>query len=241
MLAGLAAPAPASASCAATVVVDGRVLYGSARLEAAPLPALGGRRKAIEPACHDYGGSEEKDRPTKVVTIRGIPPTVAVMDPNVPMFFIARGSMPQMADHPLHRSIYNAQRPPTFRQKGRCRPHRSPIEVVAGEPASGFTGFRATQRSRHLFVSVDSKTRLTNRPPYEPVFARQRLRLHTSKCGPRRVADRITFVGPTIEPESSGLSDARLPRDYSVAAIVGWVLLAGGAAMGFAWRARRSR
>ena len=86
---------------------------------------------------------------------------------------------------------------------------------------------------------VDAATRFTNRPSYEPVRKGQRLRLATSHCGFRRVADRVTFLGraPAATPYRSSGAGAGGGLD-----LAGWqvvlLLLGTGAAglMAVLWR-----
>ena len=46
---------------------------------------------------------------------------------------------------------------------------------------------------------VDARTRIVNCPA-DAVHAGQALRVTASRCGNRLIADRIAFVGPTVEP-----------------------------------------
>ena len=98
--------------------------------------------------------------------------------------------------HPLHAAVFGSPRNPSYREHRRCRPYRTAVRGQVVEAG----GLRIRTASRTVFVSADAATRFTNRPVYEPVLKGQRLRLATSRCGPRRVADRITFVGTAPAP-----------------------------------------
>jgi hypothetical protein len=91
---------------------------------------------------------------------------------------------------------------------------------------------------RTVSVRVDGATRFTNRPVYEPVRKGQRLRVDTSRCGPRRVADRVTFLGVTPRPESYRGSRAAGGGLHVAAWQVVLVLLFGAAAalIALIWR-----
>jgi hypothetical protein len=89
---------------------------------------------------------------------------------------------------------------------------------------------RIRTAARTVFARVDAATRFTNRPVYEPVLRGQRLRVTTSRCGPRRVADRVTFVGTPPAPAAyrSG-SRAADSRGLDLAA---WLIVPAGSAVG---------
>lgn len=187
----------ATAGCASAVVVDGRLLLGQTldgREARDALPAVAGTRPAIAPACNDSNGPQERDTRTEVLQLAGVPPQVAVLDRSRETLYRAEGTLTVLPDHPLHRTNYGAEGA-SFREGRRCRSHRTALTAVALEPATD-RGFRADVGKRGTYISVDSATRIVNRPAYAPILARQRLRLHTSLCGPRRVADRIVFAGP---------------------------------------------
>jgi hypothetical protein len=196
-LAGGVARAPvASASCAAAVVVDGRVLFGSAVPRPSRLPPRAGTYPAISPACNDTGG-DDPDRRTTVQRLRGLPPRVAVAVAGRPdTVYYAEDSLPTIGTHPLHAALFGNPQTPSYREHRRCRRYRTAVRGQVVEAG----GLRIRTAERTLAVSVDAATRFTNRPAYEPVLKGQRLRLATSRCGPRRVADRVTFVGTAPAP-----------------------------------------
>jgi len=155
----------ASAGCAASVVVDGRVLIGTAVDDPSRLPPRAGELAAIAPACHDGGDLGEEDHETTVVGLRGVPPHLAVVDRAGDTLYVDEATMPALRDHPLHEVLYGSRAP----ELRRCRPSA--------------TGVRGAD---------------------EPVREGQRLRIATSRCGSRRVADRVTFVGPAPEAGTDG-------------------------------------
>ena len=124
---------------------------------------------------------------------------------------------------------------PSSRRHRRCRPYQTGVRGRVVDDGS----LRIRTASRTVFVSVDAATRFTNRPVYEPVLKGQRLRLATSRCGPRRVADRVTFVGTAPAPAAyrsrSHMADSRHLdlADWQVVLIV----LVGSAAglIGLLW------
>jgi hypothetical protein len=217
------------------VVVDGRVLMGAELESGARLPARVGPYPAVSPACNDTGG-DEKDQRTTVNRLAGIPPRVAVAGRDGSTLYSADGSLLQLATHPLHAARFSSRHEPSYRERRRCRPHRTPLRATvlyAGD------ALRVRLARRTVLVGVDSSSRITNRPAYEPVLPRQRLRLRTSRCGPRRVADRITFVGPSVTPEPYGTASVA-GRSDDAWAIVPILLVASAAGM-IAYLARRLR
>ena len=49
-------------------------------------------------------------------------------------------------------------------------------------------------------MRIDARSRLSNRPAYQPVSPGQRLRVTMTRCRNRLFADRIAFVGATVTP-----------------------------------------
>ena len=81
---------------------------------------------------------------------------------------------------------------------------------------------------RTIVIVADARTRLTNRPAYEPLNPGQRLAVRTSICASRRVADTIAFDGATvpaerIETDTGGGIDLD-PRWSVAVAFVGVIL-----------------
>jgi hypothetical protein len=194
------APAPA-ASCVAAVVVDGRLLLGHGNIAAAHLPGVAEERRAIAPACNDETDDED-DRTISVLTLDGVPPEVAVLRRGGPTeLYVAEGSLVVSSAHPLHRAVYRR----TSRRSGRRRTCRREPRAVRGTLAddSMGTGRTLALRSgrRTIVIVADARTRLTNRPAYEPLNPGQRLAIRTSICGSLRVADTIAFDGGTVPPE----------------------------------------
>jgi hypothetical protein len=198
--AALAHAEEAHGACASAVVVDGRLLLGGVVQHPDRLPPREGERDAIFPACNDTGG-DEPDEQTTVVRLRGLPPRVAAAQRGRPdSVYLDEGSLTAIGTHPLHAAQFGSPRTPSYREHRHCRPYRT---AVRGEVLrDGVLRIRTARRT--VFVSVDAATRFTNRPVYEPVLKGQRLRLATSHCGPRRVADRVTFVGPVPTPGTDG-------------------------------------
>jgi hypothetical protein len=229
------APA-ASAACAAAVVVDGRVLLGAVVRSPSRLPPRMGPYPAISPACNDTGG-DEPDRPTTVLRLRGLPPRVAVATAGRPdTVYYASGSLPAIGTHPLHAALFGSPRTPSYRERRRCRRYRTAVRgQVVDEGA-----LRIRTAARTVFARVDAATRFTNRPVYEPVLRGQRLRVTTSRCGPRRVADRVTFVGTAPAPAAyrSGRRAADSRGPYLAAWQVVLIVLVGSAVglIGLLWR-----
>jgi hypothetical protein len=188
---GLARAPAGSAACADIVVVDGRVLLGATVEAPSHLPPPAGPYPAIRPACNDTGG-DEPDRQTTRLRLRGLPPRIAVRTRDRPIVvYAAKGSLLAIGTHPLHAAVFGSARTPSYRAGGRCRPYRTAVRGRVVD--DGVLRIRTADRT--VFVSVDVATRFTNRPAYKPVLRGQRLRLATSRCGPRRVADRVTFLG----------------------------------------------
>jgi hypothetical protein len=194
----LAASAEARTSCAGVLVVDGVVLWGIS-IEGDPLPARGGARSAaLQPAC----GEDDVDRRVAVTALAGIPARFAVVpvedDGSV---YLVEGSLVELAEHPLHETFYGDRGRPSLRRGGACRAGGTVRGTVTEPELStriALTGDR--------IVRVDARTRIANRPAYQPILRGQRLRVRTSQCGSRRVADRIAFVGATVQPERIALT-----------------------------------
>jgi hypothetical protein len=226
LAAALAHAEEASGACAAAVVVDRRVLFGAVVEYPDRLPPRESERVGSFPACNDTGG-DEPDQQTTVVRLRGLPPRVAVAERGSPdTVYLDEASLTAIGTHPLHAAQFGSPRKPSYREHRQCRPYRP---AVRGEVLRGGV-LRIRTARRIVLVDVDAATRFTNRPSYEPVREGQRLRLSTSRCGPQRVADRVTFVGPAPTPGTDGLTPAH-DGGFHVA---GWqvvlVLLFGSAA-----------
>ena len=216
-------PSPSEASCAAAVVVDGSLLFGVGRIVERHLPALGERRGAVEPACND-AESDEADRQVTVRTLDGLPPRAAVIGTDG--LYLARGSLVVSSAHPLHRAVVRAGSEPDVRRR-RCRRESGPRRGVLAETAfrEGRTmRLRLTTPQGPVTVRADELTRLTNRPAYEPLAKGQRVSVQVSACGGGRRADRIAFVGPTIDDERVETdSGGGAPDDIDL----GWFFAAG--------------
>jgi hypothetical protein len=197
-------PAPAdSMSCAATVVVDGYVLFGTAR---APhperLPEHGASLRAIEPAC----GDDDHDREVTVTAFRGIPPSVAVASTDAySSLYIAPGALVALAKHPLHRVWYADANRPSARRGRSCREAGRLTGTVMGN--QGFTGLALRTPRGEQFVRVDAQSRIANRPAYQPALAGQRLTVGVLQCERDLVAERIRFVGATVRPQLTRIRD----------------------------------
>jgi hypothetical protein len=184
VLAVLVLAPSAHAACVAAIVVDGVVLlnYDAAGWT---LPPTEGRRSAVAPACND-AGQNEPDGETSVLRFKGVPAEVAVASSVDSGFYLAAGSLVASAAHPLHRPSRR------YARRGCAR----------GRTFEGTTtdaGFDRLMLDDRVF-RVDARTRIVNRPSYQPVRDGQRLRVTATRCGNRLIADRIAFVGPTVEP-----------------------------------------
>jgi hypothetical protein len=196
----------ASAGCADAVVVDGKVLLGRTVGDPSRLPPRTVELDAVVPACHDGGDLGEEGRETTVVGLRGVPPHVAVVDRAGATLYIDGASLPALRDHPAHELLYGRRGAPQLRG---CRP-ATPVRgrvVLDGS-------LRIRTAKRTLTLRVDARTRFTNRPAGQPVREGQWLRVATSRCGSRRVAHRVTFVGatpgrgtdgPVANPDAGGI------------------------------------
>jgi hypothetical protein len=184
VLAVLVVAPSARAACVSAVIVDGVVLINHD--EAGwKLPPTEGRRSAVVPACND-AGQNEPDRATTVLPFKGVPADVAVGSSVDSGFYLVAGSLVASAAHPLHR-------PSRRYARGGCARGR------AFEGTTTDAGFDRLMLDERVF-RVDARTRIVNRPAYQPVRDGQRLRVTASRCGNRLIADRIAFVGPTVEP-----------------------------------------
>ena len=228
VVAGLAAAPVASAGCASAVVVDGRWLLGHQVLHPSRLPPRVGPHDAIAPACNDTNLSHEVDQPTTVLRLRGLPVGVAaVPEGRRDTVYMAPGSLPELGSHPLHAALFESARTPSYHGPRRCRPYSTALRGRVVEDGA----LRLRLAHRTVFVSADAFTRFTNRPAYQPVLKGQRLRVVTSRCGPRRVADHVTFVGRSPVPvpytssrrTSDGWAPGLAPRPAA-----GLVLLCAG-------------
>ncbi len=191
----------ADASCIAALVVEGRVLIGQGSVAASHLPRAAGKHPAVEPACND-AGQDDPDRAITVRTLEGLPPDVAVVRRGEPTeLYVAAGSLLGSSAHPLHRAVYGrgtrrSRRPQTCRRE----PRAVRGALVDESPWTGPKLALRTGRGTTV-IATDARTRLTNRPAYEPLNPGQRLAVRTSICGSRRVADAIAFVGATVPLE----------------------------------------
>ncbi len=226
----------AEAGCISAIVVDGRVLLGQGDVALSSVPPPAGHRAAVNPACNDTPPAREPDLRTTVTTLRGIAPTVAVLErvregrrSDRRELFVAVGSPTNTRAHPLHRALHTGRRRQT-RTRRSCRPER---RVQRGVLATDlrYDGFTLRRADRRVAIGVDARTRLTNRAATQPLLAGQRVALRTSVCLSRRVADHIAFAGPTVEqkayePDVAGLSDLLGPDERTIAAAILGVALA---------------
>ena len=194
---------PADAGCVAAVVVEGRLLIGHGSIATAHVPATAKEHRAIEPACND-AGQNERDRAISVLTLDGVPADIAVVRRGAPnMLYVAGGSLVVSSAHPLHRALYRR----TGRRSDRRRACRREPRALRGTLAQASPSIVSTLMLRRgrdtIAIEADPQTRLTNRPPYEPLRPGQRVVLQTSVCGSRRVADTIAFDGATVPPQPS--------------------------------------
>jgi hypothetical protein len=188
ILAGaLACAQEARAACVAAVVVDGWVLYGTTA--DVRRPPLEGPVTAVSPACND-AGQNERDGTTTVMRLEGVPANVAVVGNGTA--YVVGGSLTAMDSHPIHTPNTH----PPRRRCGRLRTFTGIVDGAGGESIS----LLAEGRTRRILV--DARTRLTNRPAYQPLHDGQRIEVTTRRCRNRVYADRIALTGPTVTPES---------------------------------------
>jgi hypothetical protein len=187
-----AAPEPAGAmSCAAAVIVEDRILFGTGVERVRDLPPRGRAIAAIEPGCGDA------DRRITVWTLRGLPPRLAVYREGDGVYE-ARGSLTVLAGHPLHAALRHRELRPVARRG--C----VAAATVRGSVAGGYDGIALALRTRAgapVRVRLDRRTRLANRPAYQPLRDGQQVAIRTSRCGRKLVAERIAFAGPTVPAE----------------------------------------
>jgi hypothetical protein len=218
----MASPAQAPAlSCASVVVVDGSLLWGTqiahrpGRLSARCTPLT-----AMKPVCSDSGGDGGYRR-VSVTALAGMPVRLAVApEGDDTSLYVAHGSLVELANHPLHGAWYpNASRP-SFRRGRSCARTESVTGTVTYP--GGLTRLLLATAGGVRTVRVDAHSRITNRPAYQPVLPKQRLRVWMVKCGRVRVADRIRFVGATIQPKRSEIGrdddDGAAPWPFVIAA-----------------------
>jgi hypothetical protein len=197
-----AAPAE-SLSCAAAVVIDGYVLFGSAHgPHPERLPERGTSFRAIEPAC----GDDDHDRDVTVTAFRGIPATVAVASTEAySPLYLAPGALVALAGHPLHRVWYARASRPSARRGRSCHEAGRLTGTVMGE--LGFSALALRTPRGEQVVRVDARSRITNRPVYQPALPEQRLTVTAVRCGRDLVAERIRFVGATVRPRPTSVRD----------------------------------
>ena len=188
----LVAAWPASAvraACVAAVVVDGQVLFGH-QAGSETLPPAAGERAAVFPACND-AGQNDPDRTGTVIPFEGVPASVAVRSAAGDTVYVAEGSLTALAAHPLHQ--------PGGRRSAR-RGCGDEQRIDATAKAGGFDSLTLLAGGRERIVRIDARSRLSNRPAYQPVSPGQRLRVTMTRCRNRLFADRIAFVGATVTP-----------------------------------------
>jgi len=174
----------ARAGCISAVFVDGVMLVHQ-RAEGWRLPPTEGRRSAVLPACND-AGQDAPDKRIDVLPFKGVPADVAVVSSVDSGFFLADGSLVASEAHPLHRP-------------GRRYARRGCARGRTFEGTATDAGFDRLMLDDRVF-RVDARTRIVNRPAYQPVRDGQPLRVTATRCGNRLIADQIAFVGPTVEP-----------------------------------------
>ncbi len=228
---------PAIAGCASAVVVEGRVLFGASLPRKAAtrhLPRPGRPHEAIRPGCNDTG-DHESDVRASVLTLEGLPPTVAVVDRQVETLYVAPGALTASSAHPLHRVLRGRPDRPA-----RCRPRPGSARAIVRSalPTNAI-------ESGGRYIGVDAATRLVNRPALTPLLPGQRLRIGAAACGRRIVARRIRLVGPPprlrlYEPQS-GPGGASAPLAAAAALGAAAILVVGYGIAAPGRRRRRAR
>jgi hypothetical protein len=104
-----------------------------------------------------------------------------------------------LASHPLHSAWFADARRPSLRRGQPCTKTAS-ITGTVSHPGD-FTSLRLATPDGERTVRVDARSRITNRPAYQPVLQGQRLSVRMVRCGQHRVADQIRFMGATVRPK----------------------------------------
>jgi hypothetical protein len=199
----------ARGSCVAAVVVDGWVLFGTYADEI-ELPPTTGRITAVDPACND-AGQNEPDGKTTVTRIEGVPANVAVVRGDT--LYVVDGSLTAMRSHPLHIPSGRAPR----RGCGRARAVTGVVDRAGGD------SLNLLAEGRDQLVLVHARTRLTNRPAYQPLHVGQRVEVTLRRCRSRVFADRIALTGPEVVPDRYRQATV---EPLEAPSVVGWA--AGG-------------
>jgi uncharacterized protein DUF6281 len=176
---GVAAPAPAAASCALVVVWHDRAYFESGTTVPRPSP---GRRLAgaVAPGCNDTGG--DPPSPTRVAAraIDGVSPAAALLYG--------------------HRILV----PPGYflpvRGTASCRIAGSVTVTARAHPAPGFLRVGPSPGQKGVDVFVDRHTEITglSRHGLPYIGEGQRLRLDAVHCGRELLARRIVPAGPIV-------------------------------------------
>jgi hypothetical protein len=152
------AAAPAQASCALSVKLNGTA-YVASGLTAADGPALHG---GVIPGCndvivHDASGRDisprEPDTPVELHRIAGVPARLAVAYNG--KVYLAEGYLPALAGHPLHRAWARAATPASS-----CSKAWHVTATVSVTPTPGPVPVR-TAGGRATFLQLASDTKVT--------------------------------------------------------------------------------
>ena len=213
------AAAPARASCINALIVDGRLLVARGA-PAGGAPPAAGSTPVVKPACND-AGQGEPDRRGTATRLRGVPPNVGVVSGGT--LYVPEATLVPVRGHPLRSALRD--RPP--QDRGRCRPHRTPLRGRA--LGAHNYGLAITAGGKNRNVLVDGRTRIEGAPPAQRVIRGQRLAVRTSLCEGARLADRVTFLPPILEGERIVPDFDREPTNDHRDRVPVWMLLVIGA------------
>ena len=163
---GLLVLAPgAAASCVDGVVWSGTFYAGMSARAAVPVgQALSG---GVVPGCDDVivigpdgrrVNPKPPDTPVRLNRVRGVSAALAVTRPDMRRtLYLAPGTFPQLASHPLHERIYGDR--PAARRRS-CSGRRTIRVRVADTPAAGANIRVRTPGGNFTFVEVQRGTKL---------------------------------------------------------------------------------
>jgi hypothetical protein len=156
---------PSSASCAAALLVDGRVLLGQGGRVFEDPPPLAGRVDVVVPACNDTNlVPPEPDRPGKARAILGTPPQLAVRG-NDRAWYLDDQRLWGLDGHPLQQALFGDDLAWPA-QRGACRPRT--IGLTRLYPSRGPHGslLLGRYRGQDIRVEVQRNTGVTGRSSF---------------------------------------------------------------------------
>jgi hypothetical protein len=134
--------------------------------------------------------------------MRGVPAAMALRASGGSRYvFLAGGTFPARAGHPLHAALYDPDEPSLSRGR-RCRARRFMGTAAQDIPSDGYVPVRVGART--VSVSVEAGTRvIARRRPFPQIRAGDALSVSAVRCGRRLVARRIT-AGARRDPDLHG-------------------------------------